>query len=119
MITIKTYCPACGEISLKPDDIELRVDDAIAPGADSFYGFTCPDCFAPVRKRADQRVVRLLETAGVSLLKLQSKGLNPEKSTIAADESIDFYDTLHDEDRFRSWILQLRKLVLEDRDSGW
>lgn len=64
MTTIKTNCPTCGEVDLTPDDIELH------PGPDaghgSFYAFGCPGCRLLVRKEADERVVRLLVSAGVS-----------------------------------------------------
>ncbi|MEX0658343.1 MAG: hypothetical protein WD080_04355 [Egibacteraceae bacterium] len=64
MTTIKTNCPTCGEVDLTPDDIELHPGPDAGQG--SFYAFGCPGCQGLVRKEADERVVRLLVSAGVS-----------------------------------------------------
>jgi hypothetical protein len=63
MVTIKATCPACGEVSLGPADIELYVDRGDPDG--SAYSFDCPHCRSRVRKPADGRVVRLLVSGGV------------------------------------------------------
>lgn len=61
MTTIKAACPMCGEVSLKPSDIVLRV----AEGASGAYAFICPECRRSVTKPADDRIVRLLLSGGV------------------------------------------------------
>lgn len=63
MVTIKATCPACGEVSLGPADIDLYVDRGGPHG--SAYSFDCPHCRSRVRKPADDRVVRLLVSGGV------------------------------------------------------
>lgn len=64
MTTIKATCPDCGEVSLAPTDIDLRVDPSGTHEAS--YSFRCPECTDTVRKPADDRVVRLLVSGGVS-----------------------------------------------------
>jgi len=60
--TIKATCPGCGEVELKPDDIELRVCTH-APA--SYYVFDCPTCRDSIQKPADDRVIQLLISGGV------------------------------------------------------
>jgi len=61
--TIRATCPTCGEVELTPDDIELRVC-TYAPA--SYYRFDCPLCRVEIQKPADDRVVQLLISGGVS-----------------------------------------------------
>ena len=61
--TIRATCPTCGEVELTPEDIELRVC-TYAPA--SYYQFGCPLCTTCVQKPADDRVVQLLISGGVS-----------------------------------------------------
>lgn len=63
MCTFTTSCPRCGEVSLVPEQIELRV----VPNAvgEDFYAFTCPTCQEWVRKEADEGVSGLLRAGGV------------------------------------------------------
>jgi hypothetical protein len=61
--TIKATCPKCDEVELAPEDLELFVC-TYAPA--SFYLFECPDCRTVVQKPADDRVVQLLISGGVS-----------------------------------------------------
>ena len=63
MTTIRATCPTCGEVELTPDDIELRVCTH-APA--SYYQFDCPLCTEAIQKPADDRVVQLLISGGVS-----------------------------------------------------
>lgn len=63
MTTIRATCPTCGEVELTPDDIELRVCTH-APA--SYYEFNCPLCSDAIQKPADDRVVQLLISGGVS-----------------------------------------------------
>lgn len=67
MTRIRATCPSCGEVELRPDEIELHVVGAdpedVRDG--STYRFDCPACFAEVAKPADARIARLLTTGGV------------------------------------------------------
>lgn len=106
MTTIKATCPTCGEVSLTPDDIELRVD--LADGTRCYYSFTCPGCYWEVRKPADQRVVRLLESGGVEALPLPpATAPKPrfEGPPITHDDLLDFH-TLLDGDEWFDRLLE-------------
>jgi predicted RNA-binding Zn-ribbon protein involved in translation (DUF1610 family) len=62
MTTIKATCPACGEVEMTGDDIELMV----CPSAPlSYYAFRCPSCTDRIRKPADDHIVSLLISGGV------------------------------------------------------
>lgn len=100
MTTIKATCPTCGEVSLTPEDIELRVD----PGQASrcYYAFTCPECYWEVRKPADERVVRLLESGGVEALPLPPvvRDSSRDQPAITHDDLLDFHTLLQRDDWF-------------------
>lgn len=65
MTTIKATCPACGEVELTGDDIELMV----CPTAPlSYYAFACPSCSDKIRKPADDHIVSLLISGGVEAM---------------------------------------------------
>lgn len=65
MTTIKATCPACGEVELTGDDIELMV----CPTAPlSYYAFACPSCRDKIRKPADDHIVSLLISGGVEAM---------------------------------------------------
>lgn len=91
MTTIKTNCPACGEVDLTPADIELHTAAGSEPG--SFYAFGCPECRLFVRKHADQRVVRLLVSAGVSRVVPPATG-RPDGPPLTYDDLLDLHDLL-------------------------
>ena len=103
MTTIKATCSSCGEVSLTPEDIELRVDEVDPTG--SFYGFNCPRCRADVRKPADERVVRLLVSGGVPALPVEHA---PAPRRLA--ERFDFPRWTHDD------LLDFHTLLNSD---GW
>lgn len=100
MTTIKATCPTCGEVGLRPGDIDLRVDDN--GEEESFYAFTCPTCLELVRKRADERIVRLLVSGGVPAKPVRD--LHPEEHRggprFTADDLIDFHELLDTADWF-------------------
>lgn len=120
MTTIKATCPVCGEVSLRPEEIELRVDGST--GCDSYYAFTCPSCLAVVRKPADQRVIRLLISGGVVVLDGQrdaartGSGVGTQPGggrasapgpAIAYDDLLDFHALLQSD----GWFDRLQQLV--------
>ena len=113
MTTIKATCPTCGEVSLTPGDVELRVDRA--GGAESFYAFSCPTCRVTVRKPADERVVRLLISGGVTALDLEEEPgpavdvprfIGP---VINHDDLLDFHTLISDPSD--AWFAALRAMV--------
>ncbi|MDQ3974624.1 MAG: hypothetical protein M3276_09915 [Actinomycetota bacterium] len=115
MTTIKAACPICGEVSLRPEEIELRVDRTAA--GDSYYAFTCPSCVAVVRKPADQRVIRLLLTGGVVVLdghgdaaRTGSGGGAPPGPAIGYDDLLDFHALLQSD----GWFFRLLQLVRKE-----
>lgn len=64
MTTIKTTCPDCADVELRPDQVRLYTfpaNDDIEP----FYSFACPICGKGVTKPADRPVIVLLATGGV------------------------------------------------------
>lgn len=63
MTTIKASCPSCGEVELTPPDVSLMV--CTEPSL-SYYAFDCPHCADLVRKPADDHVVSLLVSGGIS-----------------------------------------------------
>ena len=70
MTTIRSTCPRCGEVDMRPGHILLHTPLAevrAAGGELSVYRFTCPACLDPVEKPADRKVAALLLAAGVDL----------------------------------------------------
>lgn len=69
MTRIRATCPLCGEVDLKPEQIQLEIvrDMAGEVGDGSTYRFPCPTCREVVTKPADERVARLLATGGVAI----------------------------------------------------
>lgn len=69
MTRIRATCPECGEVDLRPADIDLMIVgtniDSVEEGSE--YRFACPDCTQLVSKPADQRIARLLATGGVAV----------------------------------------------------
>lgn len=90
MATIRTNCPACGEVSLTPADIQLHAD--VEGGAVSSYAFSCPDCLLLVHKQADERAVRLLTSAGVACTVVGTDG--PAAPPFTYDDLLDFHALL-------------------------
>lgn len=100
MTTIRATCPTCGEVELTPDDIELRVC-TYAPA--SFYQFDCPLCGDQVQKPADDRVVQLLISGGVSASVWQlpdESNESHEGPSFTFDDLLDFHLLLQSDDWF-------------------
>lgn len=70
MTTIRALCPDCGEIDLRPTQVELEIvrDAAGDVTGRSVYRFVCPSCDDLVTKPADGRIARLLATGGVPVV---------------------------------------------------
>jgi hypothetical protein len=60
--TIKTSCPVCGDVELKPAQMRLIV---CSRSDWSYYAFACTDCHDEIRKPADGEIVALLVSGGV------------------------------------------------------
>lgn len=63
MTTIRATCPDCGDVELSPPDMRLVVCNRPAW---SYYTFSCPSCHVEVRRPADDEVVGLLVSGGVT-----------------------------------------------------
>ncbi len=112
MTTIKATCPTCGEVGLTPNDIELRVDPTGA--GESFYAFVCPECGSVVRKPADDRVVRLLQSGGVPLLTYSEPApRHPGGPAFTHDDLLDFHTLLEGD----HWFTDLEALVRSEHVS--
>lgn len=90
MTTIKASCPSCGEVELTPPDVSLMV---CTQPALSYYAFACPRCTEQVRKPADDHVVSLLVSGGISAVvwDLPSEALEPKTGPrLTYDDLLDF-----------------------------
>jgi hypothetical protein len=91
-------------VELTPDDIELRVCTH-APA--SFYQFTCPLCSDEIQKPADDRVVQLLISGGVSAtvweLPEEVREIHPGPA-FSFDDVLDFHLLLEQPDWFDSLL---------------
>lgn len=95
MTTIKASCPSCGDVELTPADVRLMVCTS-APL--SYYAFDCPTCEHEVRKPADDHVVSLLVSGGVSaeIWEVPAEALeHHEGEPIGYDDLLDFVLALH------------------------
>jgi predicted RNA-binding Zn-ribbon protein involved in translation (DUF1610 family) len=62
MTTIRTTCPACGEVELLPGELSLELTALSGTGS---YLFECPSCGNQQRRPANHRVVSILLATGV------------------------------------------------------
>jgi predicted RNA-binding Zn-ribbon protein involved in translation (DUF1610 family) len=62
MTTIRTMCPACGEVELLPGELSLELTALSGTGS---YLFECPSCGNQQRRPANHRVVSILLATGV------------------------------------------------------
>lgn len=102
MVTIKATCPGCGEVNLTADDIVLRIGAAQAGTANS-YCFSCPGCAQFVQKPADERVVRLLLSGGVTplMMNVPAEALEPRQGPpITHDDLLAFHELISSDDWF-------------------
>lgn len=125
MTRIRATCPTCGEVELRPDEIELHV---VGPDPDdvrdgSSYRFDCPSCCDEIAKPADGRIARLLASGGVpvtctgdsELEAIVAAGMqrisHPEGLVLGpaftADDLLDFHELLQTDD----WFDQLSQLA--------
>lgn len=103
--TIKAHCPMCGEVDLTPQDVALHVD--VEPGPESYYAFSCPPCGLRIHKRADERIVRMLESAGVVRYVDETAAPQAEVPRLTYDDLLDLHALLQTDD----WFDELLVLV--------
>lgn len=108
MATIRTTCPACGEVDLTPNAVLVSVHMGADEGS---YRFVCPKCLDPVEKRADKRIVALLRSVGVDVLESDADRQAPERPLVphpeapsdgpplTPDDLIAFHFLLEDDER--------------------
>ena len=93
MTTIRSDCPLCGEVDLRPEQILLHVPH----DGRSVYQFMCPACLDPVEKPADRKVAALLVSAGVDFAtedSLLGESLYPLDDPLVQDRMGDSPDGL-------------------------
>jgi predicted RNA-binding Zn-ribbon protein involved in translation (DUF1610 family) len=86
-MVIRTNCPACGDVSVRPKDIRLElVGGGEETGAR--YAFACPVCGRTALGNAEPGAVRTLETAGAVFV----VELRPDESlpALTYDDLLDF-----------------------------
>jgi len=90
MTTIKASCPTCGEVELTPAQVSLMV---CSHAPLSYYAFDCPGCLDEVRKPADDHVVSLLVSGGISaqVWELPAEALEAKTGPVLTyDDLLDF-----------------------------
>lgn len=66
-VAFKASCPDCrAHFELDAGALRLAIGGSRRT---TFYSFTCPECGAPVRKPAGERIVELLTGGGVNTLR--------------------------------------------------
>lgn len=115
MTRIRATCPSCGEVDLRPTDIELEIirDSAREVTDGSCYRFCCPTCEELITKPADERIARLLTTGGVQVVSSADDHREPHPEfpadgpPLTLDDLISFHQLLESED----WFLGLESMT--------
>ncbi|MCD9900110.1 hypothetical protein LUR56_08460 [Streptomyces sp. MT29] len=69
-VRFRAACPDCrGRFELAAGALRLAIG---ATSRTHLYTFTCPECAAPVRKPAGERIIELLTGGGVRTLRLHA-----------------------------------------------
>lgn len=108
MTRIRATCPVCGEVDLRPGDIQLEVvaDADREVGEGSCYRFSCPSCAELVTKSADARIVRLLTGGGVAAVQCVGDATEPHPEdppggpALTLDDLMDLHELLASTDWF-------------------
>lgn len=115
MTRIRATCPVCGEVDLRPADIELEiVRDVLAEVGDgSCYRFACPTCAETVTKPADERIARLLTTGGVPVVEPAHEEMtpHPEDPPHGPDFTLDDLINLHQLLETADWFHSLEAMT--------
>ena len=86
-MVIRTNCPSCGEVSVRPKDIRLEL---VGNGEDNGarYAFSCPVCARTANGQAEPAAVRTLRAAGAEcVVELRPDAALP---TLTYDNLLDF-----------------------------
>lgn len=109
MTRIKATCPACGEVSLRPTEIELQIvrGDETEVARGSCYRFSCPACTDLVTKPADERIARLLTGGGVPVVVASKRRTGhpeapPAGPALTHDDLLDLHQLLEQPDWFQT-----------------
>ena len=102
---VRATCPACGEVDLPANEVELRLDpsaedDAVLTGR---YAFTCPSCLTTISKDADRRAAELLMEGGaqVKFIVVAKHPENPPAGrALTWDDLLDLHVLLERDDWF-------------------
>ena len=62
--TIRVTCPACGDLELRADQVQVLINPV---DQRSSYAFRCTECEIVITKPAEERVVRILVSSGVAV----------------------------------------------------
>lgn len=62
--TIRVTCPACGDLELRADQVQVLINPV---DQRSSYAFRCTLCEIVITKPAEERVVRILVSSGVAV----------------------------------------------------
>lgn len=91
--TIRTNCPLCGEVDLRPKDIK------ITPEKDAYVFICTGPCQRRVVKEADQKIIYLLETAGVATQEPPKplEAIPANLQPFGLDDIIDFHQNFDEE----------------------
>lgn len=98
--TIRASCPTCGDVELASRGVKVQV---CATNDQGSYSFRCPECRLIVSKLAEQRIVDLLVSSGVSLAvwSLPAELDEPKDGPrITYDDLLEFHYQLQQEDWF-------------------
>ena len=103
MTTIKATCPVCGEVELTADEVRLMV---CSIASRSYYAFDCSTCVTEVRKPADEHVVSLLISGGVTATRWRVPAEALEEKAgppIGYDDILDFALRMRRTDRLAAF----------------
>lgn len=104
IVTIRAFCPDCGDVTLQGQTVGVRVNVDDGSGA---YVFRCPECHGLVHKPCSRRVVDLLLSSGVRMQAWSwPKELSeprPLGPPLTPDDLLDFHELLVSADTYDAW----------------
>jgi hypothetical protein len=101
MVTIRTTCSTCGEVDVRPSDIDLVVRRG--KPMPSTYAFRCPLCRSRREYPASAHVIDMLLSAGVQPPATRPESLPPaawHAPAFRPDDLLDFHLLLERPDWF-------------------
>lgn len=107
MARIRASCPACGDVELTTDDVQIRAWAEIDQGE---YQFDCPICSRLIVKTAEPHTLDLLAASGVVVLPPtpQVPTVKPSAaSPLSHDDLLDFHQHLADDEALTAALHEL------------